>query len=92
MATTDSQDDDVRSIDYPPSEKSLPIVKIYSPYSPHVLALLIPASLLGVLARLGLQALATYDGQSIFPLAYIQATGCLIMGFFLHIKEPIGEL
>ncbi|KAF7352738.1 hypothetical protein MVEN_01240000 [Mycena venus] len=50
-----------------------------------------PFSVLGVLARLGLTALATYSGQSIFPLAYSQATGCLIMGFCLALKEPFSR-
>jgi len=49
-----------------------------------------PFSVLGVLARLGLTALTTYSGESIFPLAYSQATGCLIMGFCLALKEPIS--
>ncbi|KAJ7276465.1 CrcB-like protein-domain-containing protein [Mycena haematopus] len=65
--------------------------KAFHPLSLHVLALLMPFSVLGVLARLGLTALATYNGQSIFPLAYSQATGCLIMGFCLALKEPISR-
>lgn len=81
------------SIDRPPSDdESLPPSKIYHPLSIPVLALLVPASIFGVLARLGLQALVTYDGQSIFPLAYIQATGCFIMGIGLGVKEPFGNL
>lgn len=63
-----------------------------NPLSIHVLALLIPASIFGTLARLGLDALAKYDGNSIFPLAYAQATGCLIMGFALGLKEPLSNL
>jgi len=50
-----------------------------------------PASVFGVLARLGLQALGTYDGKSIFPLAYPQAVGCLIMGIALPLKDTIGD-
>lgn len=81
------------SIDRPPgSECKLPAAKIYHPFSLPVLALLMPASILGVLARLGLQALVTYDGQSVFPLAYVQATGCFIMGIGLGIKDPLGRL
>lgn len=80
------------SIDRPPSEvEELPPVKIYQPLSIHVLALLMPASIFGVLARLGLQALATYNGESIFPLAYVQATGCFIMGVGLRMKVPFGN-
>ncbi|KAJ7283585.1 CrcB-like protein-domain-containing protein [Mycena rebaudengoi] len=50
-----------------------------------------PFSILGVLGRLGLQALATYSGQNIFSLAYVQALGCLIMGFCLALKEPFSR-
>lgn len=82
-----------RTIDRPPSShEGLPRPKSYHPFSPYVLALLVPASIFGVLSRLGLQALVTYDGNSIFPLAYVQAVGCLIMGFGLGLKEPIGQL
>lgn len=81
------------SIDRPPDEvEDVPPAKIYRPYSIHVLALLMPASIFGVLARLGLQALVTYDGQSIFPLAYVQATGCFIMGLALGMKTSFGNL
>jgi hypothetical protein len=64
---------------------------IYRPFSPAVIALLMPTSVLGTLARLGLQSLATYDGKSIFPLAYPQALGCLIMGIVLPLKVPINN-
>jgi hypothetical protein len=67
-------------------------VKTTNPLSLHVLALLIPSSTFGVLARLGLLALGTYDGSSIFPLIYVQAVGCLIMGFAVGLKEPFGRL
>jgi hypothetical protein len=81
------------SIDRPPGkDEHLPASKIYHPISLPVLALLMPASIFGVLARLGLQGLVTYDGQSIFPLAYVQATGCFIMGLGLGMKGPFGNL
>lgn len=81
------------TIDRPPDElEGLPPAKVYRPYSVHVFALLMPASIFGVLARLGLQALVTYDGQSVFPLAYVQATGCFIMGVALGMKTPFGNL
>jgi CrcB protein len=67
-------------------------VKTSNTLSLHVLALLIPSSTFGVLARLGLLALGTYDGSSIFPLIYVQAVGCLIMGFTVELKEPFGRL
>jgi fluoride exporter len=63
----------------------------YHPFSPAVVALLMPASIFGVLARLGLQALANYDGKAIFPLAYPQAVGCLVMGIALSLKDPISS-
>ncbi|KII95132.1 hypothetical protein PLICRDRAFT_99062 [Plicaturopsis crispa FD-325 SS-3] len=50
-----------------------------------------PASIFGVLARLGLLALTSYDGEAIFPLVYVQALGCFIMGAGLGLKEPIGN-
>jgi CrcB protein len=80
------------SIDRLPSEKSTPSAKTYPPLSLPVLALLAPASVFGVLARLGLQAIAHYDGESIFPLAYAQVLGCFIMGCCLALKEPLGQM
>lgn len=38
----------------------------------------------GTLARLGLVALNTYDGQSIAPLVWAQAVGCLVLGYASH--------
>jgi CrcB protein len=76
----------------PGRDVKLSTSKIYHPLSLPVLALLMPASMFGVLARLGLQALMTYAGQSIFSLAYVQATGCFIMGLGLGMKEPFGNL
>ncbi|TBU45044.1 CrcB-like protein-domain-containing protein [Dichomitus squalens] len=84
--------DSLASIDRPPSEEeNLPPSKIYEPLSFPVLALLMPASIFGVLARLGLQAITAYDGKEIFPLAWVQGAGCLVMGFALGLKEPIGQ-
>jgi len=50
-----------------------------------------PAAVFGTLARLGLDALTSYPGESIFPLAYVQGVGCLIMGFCLALKQPISD-
>ena len=82
------------SIDRPPSKAEVkePEALVFTPYSPEVLLLLAPASIFGVLARLGLLALFKYDGESIFPLAYPQALGCLFMGMALILKEPLGNL
>jgi fluoride exporter len=63
-----------------------------NPLSLDVIVLLIPSSILGALTRLGLIALGNYDGASIFPLMYVQAIGCLIMGFAVGLKEPFGHL
>jgi hypothetical protein len=62
------------------------------PLSPEVLLMLMPAAVFGTLARLGLDALTTYPGESIFPLAYVQGVGCLVMGFCLGLKGPISDL
>ena len=75
----------------PGEEEGIPLSKIYEPLSFPVTALLMAPAVFGVLARLGLVALATYNGESIFPLAYVQALGCLIMGFCLRLKEPLGR-
>lgn len=64
--------------------------KVFDPLSRHILLLLIPASTLGALTRLGLDALATYDGNAIFPLAYPQALGCFVMGLALGLKTEFG--
>jgi fluoride exporter len=81
------------STERPPSSvEKLPPAKIYPPLSFPVLALLASASVFGTLARLGLQGLTTYDGQSVFSLAYAQALGCFVMGLCLSLKEPIGQL
>jgi hypothetical protein len=65
---------------------------VYHPYSIHVFALLMSFSVFGTLARLGIHALATYNGQSIFPLAWVQAVGCGIMGFAVGLRDPITRL
>ncbi len=87
--------EEAEHIDQPPTADEgvkIPQWKVYPPLSFPVLALLIPASILGTLARLGLLAMTSYEGESIFPLAYVQAVGCLVMGFGLRLKEPIGQL
>lgn len=76
----------------PGREEGIPPSKSYGPLSFPVVVLLMPASVFGVLARLGLVALMSYDDHSVFPLAYAQAVGCLVMGFALELKEPMGQL
>jgi len=77
--------------DATPEEVVGPPPQLFHPLNWEILALLMPASVFGVLARLGLVALTSYDGESIFPLAYVQGVGCLVMGFCLALKVPISE-
>ena len=68
-----------------------PAPQLFHPLSWEIFALLMPASVFGVLARLGLDSLTSYDDESIFPLAYVQGVGCLVMGFCLALKVPISQ-
>ncbi|KAK2466260.1 hypothetical protein APHAL10511_001902 [Amanita phalloides] len=80
------------TLERPPDEhQGIPKVKVYAPLSFPVLALIMPGAVFGTLARLGLTALATYDGASVFPLAYAQAVGCLVMGVALRLRRPLGQ-
>jgi fluoride exporter len=62
------------------------------PFHPYALALLIPGSIFGLLARLGINALVNYPGSSVFSLAWVQGLGCFVMGFCLGVREPISEM
>lgn len=44
-------------------------------------AAIVFGSIWGTLTRLGLVALNTYDGQSVAPLVWAQAVGCLVYGY-----------
>ncbi|KAF6762303.1 CrcB-like protein-domain-containing protein [Ephemerocybe angulata] len=80
------------TIDRPPDEdQDIRKSKVYKPYDLAVVLILAPASILGVLGRLGTSSLTTYDGSSVFALAYVQGIGCLVMGFGLSLKEPLGR-
>ncbi|KAG9005761.1 hypothetical protein FRB94_001327 [Tulasnella sp. JGI-2019a] len=70
-----------------PNTKPKPI----GPLHPRFIALLMPGSVFGVLARLGLGGLTTYPGASIFTLAWVQVMGCFVMGLCLGIREPLSE-
>jgi len=88
----DARSPSVADISLPPAEEELTVpTRAYAPFSPEVIVLLMPGSVLGALARLGIEALVTYDGQAIFPLAWVQAAGCFIMGFALSLKREIGD-
>ena len=56
-----------------------------------ILGLLGFAAIWGTLAREGLVALNTYDGESVFPLVWAQAVGCLIMGLAIGANRPAIE-
>lgn len=53
------------------------------------IALLAPFGLLGLLARLGITAIATYANQATFSLAWVQAAGCFVMGIAQYQKPFI---
>lgn len=75
----------------PSSDEGIPAAKVYQPFALPVLLILAPASILGVLARLGLQALTSFSGQSVFSLLYVQSLGCFVMGMGSGFKEPLGN-
>ncbi|KAF8607940.1 hypothetical protein BDV93DRAFT_467595 [Ceratobasidium sp. AG-I] len=78
---------DVTSL--PPVTATAPPSRTYHPFSWNVVSLLAFPAVLGVLARLGLQSLATYDGRTVFALAWVQGMGCFIMGLTVGKRELI---
>jgi fluoride ion exporter CrcB/FEX len=52
-------------------------------------SILVLASMAGCLIRLGLTAMGTYAGASIFPIAWSQGVGCAIMGLALARKKEL---
>lgn len=56
-----------------------------------ILGLLSLAAIWGTLAREGLVALNTYDGESVAPLVWAQAVGCLIMGLAIGANRKAIE-
>ena len=57
-----------------------------------ILSLLIFFSIVGVLIRIGLTDLNSYQGAPVFSLIYAQFIGCAIMGFCLASKDMIMAL
>ncbi|KIR60460.1 hypothetical protein I314_03755 [Cryptococcus bacillisporus CA1873] len=55
-------------------------------------AVLVLSSMLGCVARLGLNSLGTYDGQVIYALAWSQGVGSGVMGLALSMKNEITVL
>lgn len=77
----------------PPTAAAIrPPSKHSNPFSHHVIALLAPFAMLGLLARLGLEALTDYNGNSVFALAWVQGVGCFVMGIAAGLREPISQL
>lgn len=56
------------------------------------LTLLIPGTILGLLARLGIEHLGSYPNAAIFSLAWVQGLGCLAMGAALGQKVTLTKL
>lgn len=49
-------------------------------------------SFFGTLIRLGLVAIGSYNGQSIFPLLWAQMMGCCLMGMLTVRKRCVEEM
>lgn len=60
--------------------------------SPEAILLLAPFSIFGLLARLGIAAIARYPDDAVFELAWVQAAGCLVMGIAQSQKAFIMAL
>lgn len=63
-----------------------------SPTSFEALTLLIPGTILGLLARLGINHLSSYPNAAIFSLAWVQGLGCLAMGAALGQRVTLTKL
>ncbi|KAJ1308790.1 hypothetical protein OPQ81_004480 [Rhizoctonia solani] len=75
----------------PPIAATAAPSRSYHPLSWPVITLLALPSVLGVLARLGIHSLTTYDGDSIFALAWVQGMGCFVMGLALGKRQAITD-
>jgi CrcB protein len=49
-------------------------------------------SFFGTLIRLGLIAIGSYNGQTVFPLLWPNVVGCTLMGMFTTRKHCIEEM
>jgi fluoride ion exporter CrcB/FEX len=70
----------------PKSELEEPTIEL-SENKLAIFTALVPVSILGVLIRIGLNLLETYDGAPVFYLAYAQFIGCVIMGVVVKKKD-----
>jgi len=89
---SDESSERSRPAEPPPSAAIRPPSKHAHPFSYHVLTLMAPFAMFGLLARLGLQALTNFDGEAVFPLAWVQGAGCFFMGIAAGLREPISQL
>ena len=92
VMSSDESSEGSRPAEPPPSAAIRPPSKHAHPFSHHVLALMAPFAMFGLLARLGLQALTNFDGGPIFPLAWVQGVGCFFMGIAVGLREPLSQL
>jgi hypothetical protein len=76
---------DVESISQPTAQRP-------QPFSVETISLLIPFTIIGLLTRLGIRSLTTYDGAAVFNLALVQALGCLAIGIAVGCKAAIHRL
>ena len=89
---SDENSERSRPAEPPPSAAIRPPFKHAHPFSHHILTLMAPFAMFGLLARLGLQALTNFDGEAVFPLAWVQGMGCFFMGIVAGLREPISQL
>lgn len=75
----------------PPIAGAVPPSRSYHALSWNVVTFLAFPAVLGVLARLGLHSLATYNGSGVFALAWVQGIGCFIMGLAVGKREAITD-
>ncbi|CAE6538475.1 unnamed protein product [Rhizoctonia solani] len=87
----DSERQEPRATSPPPVAATAAPSRSYHPLSWPVVTLLALPSVLGVLARLGIHSLTTYDGDSIFALAWVQGMGCFVMGLALGKRQAITD-
>jgi hypothetical protein len=75
----------------PASDEGIPPSKTYAPLSFPVIVLLMPASVFGVLARLGLVALMNYDGHAVFPLRILRLLAVSLWALDLGSRHRSGR-
>ncbi|KDN51112.1 hypothetical protein RSAG8_00741, partial [Rhizoctonia solani AG-8 WAC10335] len=89
QSIADPERQEPRATSPPPVAATAAPSRSYHPLSWPVITLLALPSVLGVLARLGIHSLTTYDGDSIFALAWVQGMGCFVTGLALGKRQAI---